>query len=458
MTSLLSTVRARIGRRLHTPSDAPVIGFGFESLAITQDQLSHWREHPNAVRMLRHTEETARAAQATRCAPLQAGMFAFRLPFDLPVPDGTGFAPRRSVDPSEPVWVTLMVHRVKIAPAAALLAPYENGLAALLNEIQPDLSRGFSGQTWVLASTLNIGFEDEQHELALQPGGAISIAFERCLAAINLISQASRLVVGEIDSRPLTKESLDPTITWFDVDIETGLLGDRHEMRLHSRKYNPRFAMPNAADISRRISEAVSRRLEAEAALQPHPLLLPRLMALQAEGQRWHGEASASIITLQTAAETMLAGLYRLLLVDSELPADAIESKMRDSFRTLLRTKMPEMLPGRWTGVGAIPEQYWSAVYRFRNDLVHAGREPQWWTLNAAFESFSALVGFVDERILDNWRQHPRTLVAWCEEWAGGSLALPRAAQPVARALRSESQPYWLPGDLAGREETVRDT
>ena len=124
---------------------------------------------------------------------------------------------------------------------------------------------------------------------------------------------------------------------------------------------------------------------------------------------------------------------------------------MQASFRSLLRTRLPEALGGRWTGAGAIPEQYSKDVYDVRNDLAHAGREPRWWMLNTAFESYETLVHFIDERLLDGWRHHPRTLVAWCEAWAGGSLDLPPAAQPIADSLLSESRPYWLPFDMAMR-------
>jgi hypothetical protein len=350
-----------------------------------------------------------------------------------------------------PLWVMLMVHRVKVELAAATLAPYERGLAVLLQEAEPDLTNGSSTQTWILAQTLNVGFDDEPFEVLLQPDGGLSIGFERCLRAINMVCDASRMVVGDVYAKPLTKDSLDPTITWFDADIETGALGDRHEMRLHTRVYNPQLTVPDPEETHRLLSEAVSRRLESEAAAQPHPLMAPRILGFRAEAQRWYGEATASVITLQTAAETLLSGLYRLLLVDQGLDSTEIEGKMRASFKSVLRTHLPCLLGGRWTGRGAVPEQYWEDVYVVRNALVHEGREPRWWTLLTTNKSYDALVEFVDERLLVDWRKHPRTLTAWCEPWAGGTIPLPTAAQPVAAALRREQHPYWLPRDLAAR-------
>ncbi|MGH2701896.1 MAG: hypothetical protein ACRDJ2_08990 [Actinomycetota bacterium] len=182
--------------------------------------------HPRQVRVVRHTEETlAASSQHTGQRPRML-LFAIRLPFDLPAPDGAGFSLRRSVDPSEPPWVELTMRRVRIAPAEALLNPYGHGLLAVLGEVEPDLSSGASSQTWILAATVNVLFEDEPGAVAAT-GGFVTVAFERCLAAVNLLSQTSRLVGQEIDSHPLTKDSLDPEITWFEIDPATGATGQK---------------------------------------------------------------------------------------------------------------------------------------------------------------------------------------------------------------------------------------
>ena len=421
-------------------------------LEVTPEQLSYWPEHPKEVRMFRHTEETARAFAGRQPSDLAVAMFAIRLPFDLPVPEGASFGLRRSVDPDEPLWVMLMVHRVRVEPAAALLSPYESGLSVLMGKTRPKLRKGSSGQTWVLASTLNLGFDDEPFELALQTAGAVTLAFERCLKAVNLVSEASRLVAGDIYQRPLTKEALDPEVAWFGVDIDTGEIGERRGMRLHTRVYNPRTVAENPEEMHQLIGESVSRRLEAESADLPHPLVAPRLLASQSESQTWYGYSIASIVTLHAAFETLVMGLYRLLLVDQGLDSTAIDAAIRAStFSRVVRGRLPEMLKGRWTGPGTAVEQYFADVYDLRNALVHEGKEPPWWRLNDGPKAYRALLGFIDERLLAAWRSHPRALVAWCDEWAGGTLPLPRAAQQVADELRQETHPYWLPRDLAER-------
>jgi hypothetical protein len=437
-------------RHPHRPED-DVAEFGFVPFEATPDQLSYWESHPNEARVFRHTEETAEAARGQPQPALSTANFAFRLPFDLPVPDGAGFALRRSPDPDEPPWVTLTVCRIKIDLASAALAPYERGLDVLLGRAKPDLRKGSSSQTWVFAQTLSVLFEDEPFDLLAMPGGAASIGFERCLRAINIVCDASRLALGDINSRPLTKESFDSQITWVETDVATGEMSEEHHMGLHTRAINPVCMVDDPVETHQRLSVAVSRRLESDACAEPHPLLVPRLLAHTAWVQLWHGDHPGAIITLQTATETLLGGLYRLLLVDEGLDSAIIDRRTRASFRSVFRTHLPTRLHGRWTGTGAVPEVYWELVYAQRNSLVHRGRPPAWWTLNAASTAHEELVEFIGGRILSNWRNHPRTLLAWCEDWAGGTMEIPPKAKAVAQSLRAERSPYWLPYDIAGR-------
>jgi hypothetical protein len=432
-----------------TESDDFDVDSAFMPLEATPGQLSYWTDHPNETKVFRHTEATARMVDGQPA--LKAALFAFRLPFDLPVPNGAVFALRRSPDPDGPPWVHLTVERIKIDLASAALAPYERGLEVLLGEAKAKLKKGASSQTWVTAQTLNLLYEDEPFELTLRPGGAASVGFERCLRAINIVCDASRLILGEQNSRPLTKESLDSWIAWVEVDGATGEISEQHHMGLHTRVINPVCVVDDPEETLQRLSVAVSRRLESDACADPHPLLMPRLLAQNAWVQLWHGDYPGAVITLQTATETLLTGLYKLLLVDEGLDSRTIDRRTQAPFRNVLRTQLPVRLRGRWTGTGAVPEVYWAHVYVLRNDLAHAGRQPPWWTLNAAYAAYENLVEFIDARVLADWRNHPRTLVAWCEDWAGGNMELPSAAKTVAEGLHTERSPYWLPRDAADR-------
>lgn len=342
------------------------------------------------------------------------------------------------------------MRRVQVTPADALLDPYRHGLAAVLNEVDPDLSLGSSSQTWIMAATVNVLFEDEPATTATE-GGFVTVAFERCLTAVNLLTQTSRLVATEIESHPVTKDSLDPEISWFEIDPTTGAWNDRRVLQLHTRQYNPVFTGHDAQAMHREIAGALGFRLASEASAGTHPLVLARSLALQAQGERRRGDATSAVVTLQIAAEGVLRGLHRLLLVDAGKSGDEVAVADAIPFETVIRSSLPALLGGRWTGTSAAPERYMDALYSLRNRIVHAGREPNWQQIEPAFAAYDELTSFLDDRVRSSWRSHPRALTAWCESWAGGRSKLPSAAREIAASLRVEPQPYWLPHDIAGR-------
>jgi hypothetical protein len=402
--------------------------------------------HPREARAVRHAQSGVGPAAPPSCA-----LFAFRLPFDLPVQDGGGFILRRSSDPDEFPWVELVVRRIGISLLDASLRPYEAGFDVLFNGTIPDLAMGRSSQTWVLATTLNILFNDEPSDSGGDPATFLTVVFERCMAAINRLSQASRLVTSEVESRPLAKEALDSQIAWFVVDPESAELREPRMMRLHHRRRNAVLDDYPLDETRSKIASAAGKALEADARVQTHPLLLPRALAKDALGERLRGEATSSVVTLQTAAEGLLRGLHRLLLVDAGRTAAQVVEDDGCPFETLLWSRLPPLLGGRWSGVGAAPEDYARLLYGLRNRIVHAGRDPRWDEIGPAFDSYLKLLTFLDIRVTHGWRAHPRTLKAWCDPWAGGTLALPKAAMKTNESLETESAPYWLPHDLAGR-------
>lgn len=431
---------------MRTASAGLVLSASIPVLAVSTCEYRLVAGFPNQSRARR--EVPASADPVSVATHPKSTTFAIRLPFDLPVPDGTGFRLRSSVDPDQPPWVTLEIHRVRVAPVDALVRPYDSGLSVVLGESEPDLSAGASSQTWVMATTLNVLFEGEPDSYLAEIGGFESLLFERCLSAVNIVSDASRLVSGEINSWPITKDSLDPTVAWLQRDLATGQVVDRGDFTLHARVYNPLTVVEDPPEMQRKIRDAVGCRLAADASPVPHPLLVPRNLARWAIGLHHRGEAMLAVMTLQTAAEGLLRGLHRLLLVDAGNTAAEIASADETSFKTVVRTALPALLGGRWSGSGSVPERYLADLYDLRNSIVHAGRAPRFDQVNPAFRSYNDLVAFLDERIRSQWRSHRRTLTAWCEPWAGGTMDIPRPARSTVGAIQAEPTPYWLPTDL----------
>ena len=346
------------------------------------------------------------------------------------------------------------MRKVVIESSLAAISPYESGLEIVLGEREPDTKASRVPQTWVMAGTMNTLFDDEPASATADETTFMTVLFERCLAAINLFTQTTRLMTKEVQSRPLVKETLDPTIVWFRLDPPSSNLGPRRTIDLHHRPYNPVFGPDD--ELSQgvpRLRMALGLRLAAEASPAPHPLVLPRALAIQALGQRYRGDAVAGIVTLQASAEGVLRGVHRLLLTDAGLTHQQISSAADVPFSTLLSRELPRLLLGNWVGNRSAVTQYRSLLYELRNEIVHGGREPLWSQVNPAFDAYEHLQEFLSERIRARWRLLPRTLAAWSEPWAGGSEdGLSRSARDVIGELRLEAMPYWVPKDIAQRE------
>jgi hypothetical protein len=120
---------------------------------------------PNQVRALRCTEQMLAQAGDVADDP-HILLFAIRLPFDLPVPDRTHIALRKTPSEADPPWIELTVRKVVVEPSAAALKPYERGLEVVLGEAEADTREGKVPQTWVVVGTMNALFDDEPADAA----------------------------------------------------------------------------------------------------------------------------------------------------------------------------------------------------------------------------------------------------------------------------------------------------
>ncbi len=403
---------------------------------------------PRALTIKRHTEESAAALrkEPAHLVDISPRTFALRLPFNTVLPSGTEFVLHRSLLPDEPTWVSMRFIQTKVDPTA-LMRPYEAGLAALLGEEQPDLTLGSMGQTWVLAETLPVLFDNEDASIAKDQ--LLSLGFERCLDAVNRVIAAEQVITNNPVQRPLAKESLDEVVAVLAYNSQR-VLTRTAILRLHFRPINPVF-QDKRGDVRAKIQDAVSRGLESDAAAYPHPLVLARTLSAQANSLRLSGDHRDSVVVLQTAAETYLRGLHRILLVDEGLTDAEIVAAADAPFETLLTTHLPNLVGGNWSGPRSPAVRYRKTLYEVRNRITHAGRSPHWQEIRPAFEAYTALITFTEDRVRVGWRTRTRTLTAVTEEWAGGTLAVPPAARATVNALRLEARPYWLPSDTAGR-------
>ncbi len=168
-------------------------------------------------------------------------------------------------------------------------------------------------------------------------------------------------------------------------------------------------------------------------------------LSRRAIAQRLAGDPRDAVLSLQSAAETFLRGLLRLLLVDRGESAAVIASAARQTLESLLKTALPPLVGGDWVGPRAAVTVYRRDLYDLRNRMIHSGMEPHWRDVPPAFDAYDGLIRFIERQLLTRWKRFPRTLAGLWEPWAGGTLGLPPAARPVVQKLVAQQPPYWLP-------------
>lgn len=376
----------------------------------------------------------------------QVIVFYFRLPFDLPIADGITYEPRYSNDPRDAFRLQLTVVRTYVTLRDATLRPYESGLACLDNKYDPDEggNEGSSRQTWVIARTTNRVYDDDPREVLKLPGGAQSIGFERCLHAINVLIGASQIATKHYMMRSISKEALDPEITYDINDAETQEHVARYKMRVHIKKYNE-GAASFSIEEAHQISEVIGYQMQGDAEGKPHPLLLARRLHIEARSHLMQGNPMATIIMLQTATERYLFGIYELLLADEGVPREEIDrllSKDETSFNALIKDRLPHLLRGTWWDSDTSPaNNYVKQLYDVRNTAVHSGVEPHWQELQPAFTAYDELVAFIEKQVRKRPKALARTLLGITDPSAGGDGNVPNSAM---RAWRNMNNPrYW---------------
>jgi hypothetical protein len=333
----------------------------------------------------------------------------------------------------------------------ALVSPYESGFDRIFKQVELEEAGGESKQLWAIAHTLNVLFDDDMNIDDL-PLDADRIHFERCLSAVNRISQASRLVTGETNSWPLSKNALDNHIMMFyDLDPNGEDFPTPERRDLHQRPINPAVVSnddPNFAVSHKRIAESTGFVLMADDAQETFPFHVPNSLAQDALNLESRGLTASAIITLATSAEGLLRGIHRVIHVDLGYDAAAIQASDDTPFATVVRSELPKLLGGNWQQQ---PEAFMRDLYDVRNRIVHAGRPPTWMQVESAFEAYAQLKIFLDERIERNFKKYPRTFVAWNNHLTGLSTSLSSDQQRRFEEFMAEPMPFWLPGDIARR-------
>lgn len=175
--------------------------------------------------------------------------------------------------------------------------------------------------------------------------------------------------------------------------------------------------------------------------------------ALKAHGFR--GDNVDCIISLQTAAESLMYDLLRSLLVDLGKSSKQIASRANADlpFRSLVTKEIPPLLGGDWNPEGnGFVGRYWRAVYLVRNRIVHAGYQPNNREAIEALEIYLQFREYISKLLWQKNARYPRTLVCKVGEnglvrrgWMTGRM------KAQLELFRSEPGKFYWPRDISGR-------
>jgi uncharacterized membrane protein len=275
-------------------------------------------------------------------------------------------------------------------------------------------------------------------------------AFHRSLAALNhflvAFSTAYNLPgVHEVSTREIGMVmlvgALEPNAQWRVVRY----------VWMHPDGWEAPQPMKSLAEVEARMGLALT-------VVGSRPPYLPMKM--------WHnravraakdGDSATQVMVLQIAAESMVFATYLMTLVDGHKTGEQVQQEA-DRFRTfesLVNTQMPRRLGGDWdkrqteTPFG----QYWRDVYTMRNKVVHQGYVPHAGEGEAAEAGFRALSRHIRDRLMENQRKYPRTILARLEDPTFYGYTMTRWLESKLSEIREEpAHLFWLPDDVAGRD------
>src|SRR5216683_5172570 len=235
--------------------------------------------------------------------------------------------------------------------------------------------------------------------------------FNRCVRALDLFLQCHNLTFRDPHVYPVTAFDLHPIV--FVGSYELG-----GQWTLQTEMYVHPQAGQSYAEVELSADEQGERIRDGLAHLTfGSPFVRTSRFSLRAKrAESIRGDAIEAIVSLQTAMESRLYTVWRLLLVDCGYSSDELRTRMPFDapYRSLIVSVLPRLLGGRWdTGAAGTPVgEYWEKLYLLRNRIVHGGFEPHLGAADGARHAYDDLLRFLRERIWEKRLSYPRTAVA----------------------------------------------
>ena len=384
--------------------------------------------------------------------------FAARLPFPLRLADGRFhryFLNTHYEDPDlaeklfpGPPWVQIRV-RNEPYPEHSIYPPTTaNAIKSLYQASieQPHFHPDGYYEQWVSLETPSL-------RVAGESSTDQAYHFHRCLRALDIFLRCHNLIFRDPHVYPVTAFDLHPVVFIGSYELSG-------EWSLETDMYVHPQAAPDYTEVQFSADEQGNKIYNALVSLMfDAPFVRTARFSLRAKrAESILGDAIETILSLQTAMESRLYTVWRLLLVDCGYSSVEVEDRILRGapYRPLIVSVLPRLLGGRWdtTAAGTPVGEYWEKLYLLRNRIVHGAYEPHLGQAEVARQVYDDLLRFVRERIWEKRLTYPRTALATLATDAVSNRVWSAPDfDEVAEALRAEPRPYYLPWDLGERQK-----
>lgn len=294
-----------------------------------------------------------------------------------------------------------------------------------------------------------VTLETPSGRLKIEPPEDAAYAFHRAFRVLNWFLMALDLGVDDWRIRAVSTREIG-AVVFRGARAKEGNWTRLGDLIMHPDSF-PAPLRPQSVETMKPQLDAVFRDLQEGRFFLISNLWHSR--ALRAFHHR--GDYADCVVSLQTAAESMMYDLLRGLMVDAGKTAVEINAKVNAylPYKSLLNKELATRLGGSWDVTGTSPVgRYWNSVYLLRNQVVHGGYTPAVREAEEAMEAFLKVREYVSELMWKSYPKYPRTLLAKVgvngldrRGW------LTRAVRQHCQQFQEEASPFYWPKDVAGR-------
>ncbi len=233
----------------------------------------------------------------------------------------------------------------------------------------------------------------------------VTLAFDRCLDEVTLLTRAYIATTRDLRVRPLSRQHLEPAVLYAtrhpaEKDWSSGLL------LLH-----PGFGLP--APASELDGDQLSKlQLHLQSVRVGNPFFPFAEWTHRAEqALRVDGDYATAVVAAHTAGEVLFDTTLLVMAWEEGTPRAVAEGWFEEALAKRLRTHYSSRLGAAWdtTRPQTVPGRWTMHVSAVRNKVVHAGYRPTEEEVATALAGLDAVGEFIKGRLAANVNQYRRT-------------------------------------------------